>query len=102
MLVHDTILEMIDNRTKDDPITSAEIHNAIRIPDGESRPATRALILETMKIYKVAIGANSKGYYMIKTKRELIEYAKHLAGRARKITRRADLVIRYFNRNKKK
>jgi len=102
MLHHDLILGMIKDRTKDNPILSAEITAALQITDGESRPLTRALILETIKLHKVAIGANSKGYYMINTKAELIEYAKHLAGRARKITRRADLIIRNFNRGEKK
>jgi len=101
MLVHDMILEMIKGRTKDNPILSAEIHNAIRIPDGESRPATRALILETIELFKVAIGANSKGYYMINSHAELMEYTGHLVGRAKKIQRRARLIMNYYHKNKK-
>jgi len=97
MDIHTAIIEIVSQHTRYDPITSAEIQKTLYLKDKVGQPVTRALILESIEIKKVAIGANSKGYYIINSYDELRDHIKHLNGRAIKIQKRAALVSKYFS-----
>jgi len=97
---HDKILEIIQGHYRDNPITSAEIAERLKIEDSTAWPKTRRLILETMGFKRIAIGACRKGYYLISSETELNEYTQDLASRAEEITGRIELVHNcYYERN---
>lgn len=55
---------------KSNKVTSSQIAKKININEDATHAKTRALILETAKKYKLPLGANNRGYYLINNKAE--------------------------------
>lgn len=88
------IKEIIEEHVgENSPISSVEIANEINIDAGPSKVKIRKLILDVLKKYKIPIGANSKGYYIIQTNNEYHKYLGTLNSRIAEITSR----ITYLN-----
>jgi len=67
------ILEELKNWdvTEDFPVPVKALAAIAGIDDKESCPKTRKIILEMIEKDKVAIGSNTKGYFLIKTEKEM-------------------------------
>ena len=92
--IHDRIVELLQMSKR--PISSKEMSKLLMIDDGEAQPFTRSLILETMKIKKISISANGRGYFITRNKVQLNAYIKTLHGRMKGIKEREYYVTKYF------
>ena len=77
-------------------VSSAEISRRVGIPDVPGQPATRELIAQAVRRFKLPIGANERGYFLIETPSELETYIGELKSRANAILSRAEAVERAF------
>lgn len=86
-------------------VTSSEISDLFMIDETTTGwPVTRACIKEAMRRISVPkgipIGANSRGYFLIKDKDALVKYTGNLQGRINGIRERIELVNRAWNNSK--
>lgn len=79
-------------------ITSAEIADIIGISEDDTHPNTRSLIEDTMKQYEIPIGSNTKGYFIIQSKKELDKYIRNLDARIEGIEERKNNVKKFFKK----
>lgn len=76
--------------------TSGELAVALGIPDSPGHPVTRALIVEAIRKLGIPIGANERGFFLIKTEPELASVVQDLEARADAIRARAAAVVWAF------
>lgn len=85
-------------------VSSSEIREAFVIGDGTANPVTRGLIKKAMRDQSltagIPIGADNKGYFLIKSESDLEVYVNQLRGRIRGIAERIVLVKRSWAEKK--
>jgi hypothetical protein len=77
-----------------DVISSSELAAMLGVPDSPGQPGTRAVIAEILRRGLAPIGANFKGYFVLRTQVQLDAYVRELERRARAIQARAQNVAR--------
>ena len=86
-----------DHQGRENPITARRIAQLIGVDDTEGRPVTRSLIRKMIEREGWPVAANGRGYYWIKTRKELLEYYESLTGRIEGIKHRQRMVVgNYF------
>lgn len=96
----DIILRMLLYNSAEEPLSSKEIARRLHISDIDAQPVTRSMILNMMKAKRIAVGANSKGYWILKSEKEMEHYLRRLEGRRKAIQNRIDLVREcWYERN---
>lgn len=99
MSKHEQIKDiLLNHQGKNNAIKSPDIASQIGIDPGPSNVRIRKLITETLKKYHLPISGNpAKGYYLIKTKKELKETIGSLDSRIHNITdRKAYITASYY------
>lgn len=93
-------LNLLATGTKDKPIVSDQIASVLGINDGVANPKTRKLVLKVIQAFRIAIAANSRGYWVIRSEQEMIDYVAKLDTRAAQIKYRSELVYDcWYERN---
>lgn len=90
--IYGLIEDLLQHRTRNNPITSRQICEELFIKDISGWPVTRELILKTMKETGTTIGACGGGYFLISDIKELNEYTESLQKRADSILDRISIV----------
>ena len=76
--------ELEKHRGKGNTISVGEIAKKLGYPVECSHVKGRILVELCAKKYRIPVGANNSGYYMIATQEELDEYKSNLSSRAQK------------------
>jgi len=99
--VDEDLLHRVEQRIRDagsaeSPISSHAIAHNLGIEDSDGQPVTRAAITELVR-RGVPIGADSTGYFIIRTQEQLDRYVADLVRRETGIRARRIAVIRAFD-----
>jgi len=85
------------HKGKGKQISAGKIAEMLNLKQEDTHVEPRALILETIKQYRIPIAGGSKGYYLITNKVELEEYTKSLEKRIKNIKNRKRIVETVFD-----
>lgn len=96
--VLDQVEELLLSHPESDPITSAEIGDALDLHDTEGNPDARRLIREAIDERNLPVAAGPKGYYYLSDSDALSDYLDRLDGRIAGIQERKQLVAAAWNR----
>jgi len=77
------------------PVTAAEIAEALGYADDRG---VRKVMMKAMKSANKAIGADTRGFYLIKNAHEMQRYLNSLLKRQIKITERIDTVYNAYHK----
>ena len=91
------IIDALEGTTQASPITVNDITAIVGITDSGSCPRTRKLILSAMKNNNVAIGSNRKGYFILRSEKEMQEYLNELMSRQIAISKRIEITYYAFH-----
>lgn len=91
------IIDVLQGSSQRNPITVRNIAGIVGINDSESCPRTRKLILSAMKNNNVAIGSNRKGYFLLRSEKEMQEYLNELMQRQIAISKRIEITYYAFH-----
>jgi len=91
------IIFVLEGTTQRAPIAVKDIANIVGINDSESCPRTRKLILSAMKNNNIAIGSNRKGYFLLRSEKEMQEYLNELMSRQIAISKRIEITYYAFH-----
>lgn len=91
------IIDVLQGSSQSNPITVRNIAGIVGINDSESCPRTRKLILSAMKNNNVAIGSNRKGYFLLRSEKEMQEYLNELMQRQIAISKRIEITYYAFH-----
>lgn len=91
---------LLSHQGKRNPITSAEIAEALGINEDDTHAQTRALILECAEKFELPLAANNRGYYLITNQEEYDEYMDNLNSRSAGIEERKQIITKNFRRTK--
>lgn len=89
---------LLEHKGEGNEISSAKIAKLIGINEDDTHAKTRSLIENTMEQYKIPLGSNTKGYFIIETVEEYDRYVNNLESRQKGIEKRKDNVKRFFNK----
>ena len=89
------IIHKIQSRTIDNPIYSKEIERSLGISDVSVRDAVH----KARTIENIPIGAGNKGYFMPRSKAEIIHTVASLRSRAARCLEAADGIEKYYTKN---
>ena len=81
---------------KRNTISAGEIAEMLGYPVEGSHVKGRDLVKRCAKKYRVPVGGNASGYYIITTQEELDEYKSNLRSRAQKTLERGELMEEFF------
>lgn len=76
--------ELEKHRGKGNTISAGEIAEMLGYPVEGSHVKGRDLVKRCAKKYRIPVGGNTSGYYIITTQEELDEYKSNLSSRAQK------------------
>lgn len=80
------------------PITSGKLSDMLQVDRSDhGNPTVRRMVRQAIERFGVPIGANSKGYFLIKSRHELDEYNANLDSRMRGILGRKLAVNKAFH-----
>ena len=92
-----SIINVLESTTQSSPITVNDISDIVGINDNGSCPRTRKLILSAMKNNNVAIGSNRRGYFLLRTEKEMQSYLNELMSRQIAISKRIEITYYAFH-----
>ena len=88
--------ELETHRGKGNTISAGEIAEMLGYPVEGSHVKGRDLVKRCAKKYRIPVGGNTSGYYIITTQEELDEYKSNLRSRAQKTLERGELMEEFF------
>ena len=86
---------------KGNTISAGEIEKMLGYPVEGSHVKGRDLVKRCAEKYRIPVGGNINGYYIINTESELNEYTTNLKSRAQKTLERGDLMKKFYEERKK-
>jgi Cys-tRNA synthase (O-phospho-L-seryl-tRNA:Cys-tRNA synthase) len=92
------IIDVLENTTQTSPIVVNDIADIVGITDSGSCPRTRKLILSAMKNNNIAIGSNRRGYFILRSEKEMQEYLNELMSRQIAISKRIEITYYAFHK----
>lgn len=87
---------LLKHKGKGNEISSAKIAKLIGINEDDTHAKTRKYIEDTMEQYKIPLGSNTKGYFIIETAEECDKYLNNLEVRQKGIEKRKNNVKNFF------
>lgn len=81
---------------RNNSISAGDIAEMLGYPVEGSHVKGRELVKRCSKKYRIPVGGNTSGYYIITTEDELNEYKANLHSRANKTLERGDLMTEFF------
>lgn len=84
------------HKGKKNRITASAIAAEIGIVENATHAKTRALILECAKAHKLPLAADTKGYYLITSKKEYDDYIENLNSRIAGIEERKRIITKNY------
>ena len=84
------------HRGRANPISAGEIAEMLGYPVEGSHVKGRDLVKRCSEKYRIPVGGNTSGYYIITTEDELNEYKANLRSRADKTLERGVLMTEFF------
>lgn len=92
------IIDCLSNTTWDDPMPVRDIAEIIGLHESHiSCPRTRKMILKAMVDFNTPIGADYRGFYIIRTAQEMQRYLNQLLQRQIATSERIDVVYNAFH-----
>ena len=88
--------ELEKHRGKGNTISAGEIAEMLGYPVEGSHVKGRDLVKRCAKKYRIPVGGNTSGYYIITTQDELEQYKSNLRSRAQKTLERGELMEEFF------
>ena len=88
--------QLEEHRGKDNPISAGDIAEMLGYPTEGSHVKGRDLVRRCAEKYRIPVGGNTSGYFIITTYDELEEYQANLQSRARQTLARGDLMAEFF------
>lgn len=89
-------MELEKHCGKRNTISAGEIAEMLGYPVEGSHVKGRDLVKRCAKKYRIPVGGNTSGYYIITTQDELDEYRSNLRSRAQKTLERGELMEEFF------
>lgn len=87
---------LLKHKGEGNEISSAKIARIICISEDDTHAKTRKLIENTMIKYKLPLGSNQKGYFIIKSYEEFNKYIGNLEARQNGIEERKNYIKNFF------
>lgn len=92
---------LLKHRGKKNRITASTIAKEIGVVENATYAKTRALIFECAKTYKLPLAADTKGYYLITSKKEYDDYIENLNSRIAGIEERKRIITKNYEEREK-
>lgn len=93
----ETIREiLLEHKGKSNPITSAQMAEALGFNEDDTHATTRSLILESAEKYSIPLAADNRGYYVITSDKEYSDYMKNLDSRQQGIEKRKEIITKNY------
>ena len=89
-------IQLEKHRGKGNTISAGEIAEMLGYPVEGSHVKGRDLVKRCAEKYRIPVGGNIYGYYIITTQEELEEYKANLRSRAQKTLERGELMETFF------
>lgn len=87
---------LLEHTGPSEAISSGDIAEELDIEESDTRSRTRELIWKAMRIYELPIGANTKGYFLIKSDSVFQDCIDLLEKRQEGIEERKDLLKKVY------